>query len=127
MSTGARSLRTVPFRENYSSSGSSLLNEFYIPALSNAITYDRATGYFSSAILALAPVAFSEFVGRGGKMRMLCSPHLSEADAEAIVHVADSEQPTPLDVAATVEPVGANERRATLRARSRFRFGHLIQ
>lgn len=101
MSAGAPSLRTVPFRENYSSSGSSLLNEFYIPALSNATTYDRATGYFSSAILALAPVAFSEFVARGGKMRMLCSPHLSEADAEAIVHLVDAQAPTPLDVAAT--------------------------
>lgn len=100
MSDGTQSLRSVPFRENYSSSGSSLLNEFYIPALSNATTYDRATGYFSSAILALAPVAFSDFVGRGGRMRLLCSPHLSEADAEAIVHVAEAQHPTPLDVAA---------------------------
>lgn len=101
MSEKQQSLRSIPFKENYSSSGSSLLNEFYIPALSNATSYDRATGYFSSAILALAPVAFSEFVGSGGKMRMLCSPHLSEVDAEAIVHVVDSQQPAPLDVAAT--------------------------
>lgn len=101
MSGEIPSLRAVPFKENYSSSGSSLLNEFYIPALTNATTYDRATGYFSSAILALAPVAFSEFVTRGGRMRMLCSPYLSEADAEAVVHVADPQQPTPIEVAAT--------------------------
>jgi superfamily II DNA or RNA helicase len=101
MSDGAGDLRSVPFRENYSSSGSSLLNDFYIPALSSAMTYDRATGYFSSAILALAPVAFSEFTTRGGRMRLLCSPHLSEADAEAMRNLDESQQPTPLDVAAT--------------------------
>src|SRR5579862_8889060 len=94
MSDGSKDLRSVPFRENYSSSGSSLLNEFYIPALSNAVTYDRATGYFSSAILALAPVAFSDFATQGGKMRLLCSPHLSEEDAAAILSLAESHQPT---------------------------------
>jgi superfamily II DNA or RNA helicase len=101
MSDGPRDLRSVPFRENYSSSGSSLLNEFYIPALSNAIAYDRATGYFSSAVLALAPVAFSEFATRGGRMRLLCSPHLNEADAEAVLSLAQSHRPTSLEVAAT--------------------------
>jgi superfamily II DNA or RNA helicase len=101
MSDGSKDLRSIPFRENYSSSGSSLLNEFYIPALSNAVTYERATGYFSSAILALAPVAFSEFATRTGKMRLLCSPHLSEEDAEAILSLAENHQPTPLEVAAT--------------------------
>jgi len=101
MSERSRDLRSVPFRENYSSSGSSLLNAFYIPALSNAVSYDRASGYFSSAILALAPVAFSDFATSGGKMRLLCSPHLSEADAEAILGLAESHQPTPLEVATT--------------------------
>jgi superfamily II DNA or RNA helicase len=101
MGDGSKNLRSVPFRENYSSSGSSLLNEFYIPALSNAVTYERATGYFSSAILALAPVAFSEFATRSGKMRLLCSPHLSEADAKAILNLAESDRPAPLEVAAT--------------------------
>lgn len=101
MSVDGQSLRSVQFKENYSSSGSSLLNEFYIPALSNSVAYDRATGYFSSAILALAPVAFSEFAARRGRMRLLCSPHLSPEDAEAILHVSNSQQPTPLDVAAT--------------------------
>ena len=38
---------------------------------------------------------------RGGKIRLLCSPHLSEADAEAIRDLAETHQPTPLEVAAT--------------------------
>lgn len=94
-------LRAVDFKENYSSSGSSLLNDFYIPALAHTVRYDRATGYFSSAILALAATAFSEFVARGGRMRLLTSPHLSAQDAEAIVNVADTHQPATADVAAT--------------------------
>lgn len=95
------SLRDVPFQENYSTSGTSMLHEFYIPALSHASHYDRAAGYFSSAILALAPAVFSEFVERGGKMRLLCSPNLSEADAEAILTLPESHRPTPIEVAAS--------------------------
>jgi superfamily II DNA or RNA helicase len=101
MNDDARSLRSVTYRENYSSSTGSLLNEFYIPSLSNAIAYDRATGYFSSAVLALAPIAFSDFASLGGEIRLLCSPHLTEADAHAILSLADDRQPTPLDVAAS--------------------------
>lgn len=101
MGSEERSLRAIGFQENYSSSGGSLLNDFYIPALSSAVSYDRATGYFSSAILALAPLVFSEYVARGGKIRLLCSPHLSGADAEAIRDLAETHQPAPLSVAAT--------------------------
>jgi len=101
MSADSRDLRDVPFRENYSSSGSSLLNDFYIPALSNTVRYDRATGYFSSAILVLAAAAFSDFVASGGKIRLLTSPHLSAQDAEAIMDLAGELRPTPIEVAAS--------------------------
>lgn len=95
------SLRDVAFEENYSTSGASMLYEFYTPALSHALHYERAAGYFSSAILALAPAVFSNFVERGGRMRLLCSPNLSEADAEAILSLPESHRPTPIDVAAS--------------------------
>ena len=101
MSEGNVSLRDVSFLENYSTSGASMLHEFYEPALSHARLYDRAAGYFSSAILALAPAVFSDFVRRGGKMRLLCSPNLSEADAEAILTLPESHRPGPIDVAAS--------------------------
>jgi superfamily II DNA or RNA helicase len=95
------SLRDVAFQENYSTSGASMLYDFYTPALSHAVRYDRAAGYFSSAILALAPTVFSDFVERGGKMRLLCSPNLSEADAEAILTLPESHRPTAIEVAAS--------------------------
>lgn len=101
MGGDSRRLRDVPFKENYSSSGSSLLNDFYIPALSHTVRYDRATGYFSSAILVLAAAAFSDFVAGGGKIRLLTSPHLSAQDAEAILNLPHGSQPTPIEVAAS--------------------------
>ena len=91
----------MTFQENYSSSGSSLLADFYVPAITASLEYDRATGYFSSALLALAPLAFSGFVSRGGKMRLLCSPHLSEADADAIFTLATDHRPVTMEVAAS--------------------------
>lgn len=99
MADERRSLRSISLGENYSSSSSSPLNDFYIPALSQAVKYDRATGYFSSAILALAPLAFSEFTAAGGKIRLLCSPHLSAEDAEALQALPSGSQPLPLKVA----------------------------
>lgn len=76
-----------------------MLDEFYTPALTRAIQYDRAAGYFSSAILALAPLAFSDFAARGGKIRLLCSPNLSEADADAIFALPETRRPDALEVA----------------------------
>lgn len=78
-----------------------MLGEFYSPALERSVNYDRAAGYFSSAILALAPLAFSDFVARGGKIRLLCSPNLTEADANAILELPETRRPAALDIAAT--------------------------
>jgi superfamily II DNA or RNA helicase len=67
-----------------SSSRYNLMKDFYSPCLSRAIRFDRAAGYFSSAILALAPVAYSDFFQRGGRIRLVTSTHLSQQDAEAV-------------------------------------------
>lgn len=77
-----KDLKSVQFQEAYASSSDSLLNDFYIPALANSERYDRAAGFFSSSLLALAPLAYADFVSNGGKMRLLCSPHLNAQDAE---------------------------------------------
>jgi superfamily II DNA or RNA helicase len=57
---------------------------FYLPCMASARTYDRAVGYFSSAIYALAWPSLREFVANGGRMRMICSPVLSPADITAM-------------------------------------------
>ena len=79
-----KTLRDVHLRSWYSSGRSDLLRDFYIPCLEAATLYDRAAGYFRSSIFVVAGLAFVDFVERGGRVRLICSPDLSEQDMEAI-------------------------------------------
>ena len=60
------------------------LKDFFIPALATSVRYDRAAGYFSSTMLAVAAAGVTKLILNGGKMRLLCGADLSEADVEAI-------------------------------------------
>ncbi len=60
------------------------LRNFFIPALAASIRYDRAAGFFSSTMLAVAAAGVSQLIRNGGKMRLLCGADLSEEDVEAI-------------------------------------------
>ena len=66
------------------SSGSDVLRDFYIPVMSEAIRYDRLTGYFSSTILALAARGVAGLVRNGGRMRLVSSPQFTEQDIEVL-------------------------------------------
>ena len=78
------SLIDLALRNQYRSDRHDLLNDFYIPCLQQAQTYDRAVGFFSSTSLALAAQGLATFVKTGGKMRLIASPHLSEEDIQSI-------------------------------------------
>ena len=58
--------------------------EFYLPCMRNSLQYDRITGYFSSAIYVIAWSALKEFVLKGGRMRIICSPFLGSEDIAAL-------------------------------------------
>jgi superfamily II DNA or RNA helicase len=60
------------------------LREFLIPALQNAIYYDRVSGYFSSTSIGLAAKGLSGLVSNGGKMRLVTSHILTQRDFEAL-------------------------------------------
>ena len=78
-------LKDISYKSYYSKSNNdNIASEFYIPTLSNAKHYDRATGYFGSTIYIIAWRALKDFVNNGGKMRIICSPYLSEKDQNAI-------------------------------------------
>ncbi|MFE9613737.1 DEAD/DEAH box helicase family protein [Streptomyces sp. NPDC006012] len=68
----------------YASDREDILSEFYLRALREAVTYDRITGFFASSALALYWEALPDFVDRGGRMRILCSPRVTEKDAQGI-------------------------------------------
>ena len=57
---------------------------FYQPCLSAAIKYSRAVGYFRSSIFSIIGRPFWEFARRGGTARLVCSPSITEDDAQAI-------------------------------------------
>lgn len=60
------------------------LNEFFIPALSNSIEYNRITGDFSSMVLAIFADGLEEFVEKGGKIRIITGVDVFQSDLEAI-------------------------------------------
>lgn len=78
------SLRQLNLKISYSSSFSDLLEDFYIPTLEVSKQYRRAAGYFSSAILSAIEIALSGFIERGGTIQIICSPRMTEEDANAI-------------------------------------------
>jgi superfamily II DNA or RNA helicase len=57
---------------------------FYKPCIDAASTYDRAVGYFRSSIFAIIGQPFLDFARRGCKARFVCSPSITEEDAQAI-------------------------------------------
>lgn len=59
---------------------------FYRPCMRDAVRYDRITGFFSSAVYLIVWAEIVGFAGRGGKIRIICSPVLSASDARSIVY-----------------------------------------
>ena len=64
------SLRDHPFRIYYGPADDPLAN-FYIPALSASVRYDRSAGFFSSSALAVAAAGVARLIQNGGRMRLL--------------------------------------------------------
>ena len=77
-------LRDHSFAPSYDKALQDVAGEFYLPCMREARRYDRVSGYFSSAVFAIAWPALKEFVAAGGKMRLICSPIFSGADLGAL-------------------------------------------
>ena len=76
--------RNLYLKETYDSDEDDILNDFYIPTLSNSIRYDRLAGYFSSTALAVSAKGMAQFLQNGGKMRLVTSVQLSREDYRAV-------------------------------------------
>jgi superfamily II DNA or RNA helicase len=55
-----------------------------VPCLDAADRYDRAAGYFTSEALPILARGLHRFLDGRGRMRIVCSPMLTQADADAI-------------------------------------------
>jgi superfamily II DNA or RNA helicase len=78
-------LADLSLKQAYHKPEDDIARAFYLPCLAAARTYDRAVGYFSSAVYALAWPSLKEFVDNGGHIRLICSPVLAPDDASAMV------------------------------------------
>lgn len=76
-------LRGLGFKPGYDS-GDRVLESFYVPALSRAVTYDRSVGFFRSSALSVAAKGMSRFINGGGTVRLLCGAAVTEADRDAL-------------------------------------------
>lgn len=78
------SLRDLNIEIQYNSKTSNIAKDFLVPILSEAIEYKRAVGFFSStALLEIAP-GIGRVAMKGGHIKLIASPRLSEEDVEAI-------------------------------------------
>lgn len=60
--------------------------ELYYPCLKWADRFDRGVGFFTSGWLNYNLAGISDFASRGGKMRLITSPILSNSDTDAIIN-----------------------------------------
>ncbi|RGY95504.1 hypothetical protein [Clostridium sp. AM58-1XD] len=78
------SFQDLDVKKEYRSKLVSISKEFYTPILKEAITYDRAVGFFSSTALIMIANGLIPFINNGGNIRLIASPRLSEEDITAI-------------------------------------------
>lgn len=78
------SLRDKTIKNEYRSLIDSVIQDFFIPLLCDAVSYDRAVGFFSSSALIEISKGIAAMARNGGKIRLVASPCLSEEDVEAI-------------------------------------------
>ena len=84
------SLSSVPLKLSYRSSRDDLVQDFFVPCLEESVLYRRAAGYFTSAGLALASRGIASLAARGGRMRLVVSPHLQADDVAALNEAASN-------------------------------------
>ena len=76
-------------KPSYNSANSDIVNDFYNKVLSEAIRYDRISGFFNSTSLAIAARGMDKFVKNNGHMRLLCGAQLDEEDLKSINNADD--------------------------------------
>jgi superfamily II DNA or RNA helicase len=78
-------LRDLPLKAVYKSDHDNILRDFYIPAVSCSIKYDRAVGFFSASMLSYASQGLESFARNAGKMRLIVGAELEPEEHDAAV------------------------------------------
>ncbi|NUQ07054.1 MAG: DEAD/DEAH box helicase family protein, partial [Anaerolineae bacterium] len=73
-------LKQLTFPITIDTSSADIIADFFVPALSASVRYDRGVGYFSAGWLKLTARGMVTFAGNGGHARWVTSPILAEDD-----------------------------------------------
>ena len=87
------SYKDIKLKPSYESGIDDLVQEFYIPVLSCAVSYDRIAGFFSSSSLSIAANGIAGLIYNHGRMRLIASPKISADDAIVISDVISNKRP----------------------------------
>ena len=77
-------LKNNKYKPIYRTHKDSIDRDFYVPCFSESERLDRAAGYFSLHSLTLSIDGIIRFIRKNGNINLICSPDLSQADAELI-------------------------------------------
>lgn len=78
------SFKSLDIKPSYESGIGDIVQDFYEPVLTEAVLYDRISGFFTSTSLAVAARGMCNFIKNGGIMRLITSPILSSDDIRVI-------------------------------------------
>ena len=79
-------LKEQVYLTSYNKAEHDIADMFYLPCMRHSSRYDRISGYFGSTIYIIAWDALREFIENGGKIRLICSPYVSDEDATALAN-----------------------------------------
>jgi superfamily II DNA or RNA helicase len=77
-------LASLSLKTDYRKGRDDIAQEFYLPCMRVASRYDRAVGFFNSAIYVIAWPSLKDFVAHKARMRLICSPVLPPSDIDAL-------------------------------------------
>jgi superfamily II DNA or RNA helicase len=76
-------LRQLKLKSEYNTDDDDIIGDLYGPCLKHSYKYDRAVGYFRASIYRELGEDLLDFVIKGGKVRIVCSPDIPEQDEMA--------------------------------------------
>lgn len=77
-------LGSIGLATEYRTGETDPVTNFYRPCLDLATDYRRAVGYFRSSIFLIVGEDVIKFAKRGGKIRLICSPSITDEDLSSI-------------------------------------------
>ena len=83
-------LKDLALKKSYDSDHDDILDDFYIPALSASVEYERLAGFFSSTSLAVAARGIAGLISNAGRIKLLCGAKLRKEDVEEILKAKDN-------------------------------------